>query len=82
MNNETMNNDILLILDDLMGELDAIYDYTQHLNKTNDERLIKNLVLIRKKEEVIFGNLLANLFSIYPSFKNNLEEGIREFNNI
>ncbi len=65
---------------DIIGELDAIIQYTQHLNETEDTHAKATLTDIMREEEVHVGQLFGLLFSLDPVSKAQFEKGLQEFN--
>lgn len=64
---------------DLVGELDAIIQYDDHLHKTNIEAAKQTLINIRDEELTHVGELLGLLFYLAPYQKEFVEKGINEF---
>ncbi len=65
---------------DLIGELDAIIQYDEHLHFTNNEVAKATWENIRNEELTHVGELLGLLFYLAPYQKQYVEQGIREFN--
>ena len=64
---------------DLIGELQAIIQYDDHLHKTNVELAKATWVDIRNEELVHVGELLGLLCYLAPYQKALIEEGLKEF---
>lgn len=64
---------------DLIGELDAIIQYDDHLHKTNVELAKETWVNIRNEELVHVGELLGLLCYLAPYQKPLIEQGLKEF---
>lgn len=65
---------------DLIGELQAIIEYDDHLHKTNNETARATWENIRNEEMVHVGELLGLLNYLAPYQKAFVEEGLNEFN--
>lgn len=65
---------------DLVGELDAIIQYDDHLHMTNIEVAKATWENIRNEELTHVGELLGLLFYLAPYQKQYVEQGIKEFN--
>ena len=65
---------------DLVGELDAIIQYDDHLHTTNNEVARATWENIRNEELTHVGELLGLLFYLAPYQKQYVEQGIKEFN--
>lgn len=64
---------------DLVGELDAIIQYDDHLHRTNIEIAKSTWESIRNEELVHVGELLGLLFYLAPYQKPFVEKGYQEF---
>lgn len=64
---------------DLIGELDAIIQYDDHLHKTNVEIAKETWVNIRNEELTHVGELLGLLCYLAPYQKQFIEQGLKEF---
>lgn len=64
---------------DLIGELDAIIQYDDHLHKTNIALAKSTWENIRNEELVHVGELLGLLYYIEPYQKALVEKGYQEF---
>lgn len=64
---------------DLIGELEAIIQYDDHLHKTNVELAKETWVNIRNEEIVHVGELLGLLCYLAPYQKGLIEQGLKEF---
>ncbi|MDE6666727.1 MAG: ubiquinone biosynthesis protein COQ7 [Clostridia bacterium] len=65
---------------DLVGEIDAIIQYDEHLHKTNIEVAKQTWKNIRDEELTHVGELLGLLFYLAPYQKEFVEKGLDEFN--
>ncbi len=68
--------------EDIIGELDAIIQYENHIVQTNDERARETLRDIVKEEKLHVGQLFGLLFSLDPESKTQFEKGLNEFNSL
>lgn len=68
--------------EDIIGELDAIIQYENHIVQTNDERAREALRDIVKEEKLHVGQLFGLLFSLDPESKIQFEKGLNEFNSL
>ena len=73
--------DVNRLLQDLMGEIDAIIDYNETIEETQNEDIRKVLADIRNEEQMHVGQIM-NLIFRDSNFKNNFNMGIEENNNI
>jgi rubrerythrin len=71
-------NDVILTNKDLIGEIEAINQYSEHIMATDNKMVITTLTSIRKEEQVHFGELLALLYKLEPEFKVQVEKGMNE----
>lgn len=65
---------------DLIGELEAIIQYDDHLHKTNVELAKSTWENIRNEELTHVGELLGLLYYLAPYQKCFVEKGLKEFN--
>lgn len=65
---------------DLIGELDAIIQYDDHLHSTDCELAQSTWENIRDEELTHVGELLGLLFYLAPYQKAFVERGLKEFN--
>lgn len=65
---------------DLIGELDAIIQYDNHLHATNVEIAKSTWENIRNEELVHVGELLGLIFYLAPYQKQLVKKGWQEFN--
>lgn len=65
---------------DLIGELDAIIQYDDHLHKTDNKLAKETWENIRDEELMHVGELLGLLFCLAPYQKEYVEKGLDEFN--
>lgn len=68
--------------EDIIGELDAIIQYENHIAQTNDEKASETLRDIVKEEKLHVGQLFGLLFSLDPESKIQFEKGLNEFNSL
>ncbi len=66
--------------EDIIGELDAIIQYENHLSQTNDLKAKQTIFNIVKEEKHHVGELFGLLFSLDPESKEQFEKGLKEFN--
>ena len=64
---------------DLIGELEAIIQYDDHLHKTNVDAAKSTWIDIRNEELVHVGELLGLLMYLAPYQKQYFEQGLKEF---
>lgn len=64
---------------DLVGEIDAIIQYDDHLHKTDIEIAKSTWKNIRDEELTHVGELLGLLFYLAPYQKEFVEKGLKEF---
>ncbi|MGN1208628.1 MAG: rubrerythrin family protein [Christensenellales bacterium] len=64
---------------DLMGELEAVIQYGEHALNATSQSAKNTWMSIRSEEEMHAGELLALLFMLDPSFKTQVEKGMKEF---
>ena len=64
---------------DLIGELEVIIQYDDHLRKTNVEAAKSTWINVRNEELVHVGELLGLLIYLAPYQKQFFEEGLKEF---
>ncbi len=64
---------------DLVGELDAIIQYDDHLHKTNVEIAKETWANIRNEELTHVGELLGLICYLAPYQKALIEKGLKEF---
>lgn len=65
---------------DLIGEIDAIIQYDNHLHNTDNELAKSTWENIRNEELVHVGELLGLLNYLAPYQKEFVDEGVKEFN--
>lgn len=65
---------------DLVGELEAIVQYENHLSETNDESARKAITDIVKEEKLHVGQLMGLIFKLDPESKEQFYKGLEEFN--
>ncbi len=66
---------------DLIGEIQAIMEYDNHIHSTNDRTAIQTWVHIKNEELEHVGELLGLINYLEPSQKQHVEAGISHFNN-
>lgn len=64
---------------DLIGELEAIIQYDDHLHKTNVDAAKSTWINVRNEELVHVGELLGLLMYLAPYQKQYFEQGLKEF---
>ena len=64
---------------DLIGELEAIIQYDDHLHKTNVDAAKSTWIDIRNEELVHVSELLGLLMYLAPYQKQYFEQGLKEF---
>ena len=64
---------------DLIGELDAVIQYDDHIHKTNIEAAKATWVDIRNEELVHVGELLGLILYLAPYQRKFVEDGLKEF---
>ena len=82
-NNQNSANDFETLQNarkDLVGELQAIIEYDDHLHRTNNEIARATWVNIRNEEMTHVGELLGLLYYLAPYQKTFVEQGLNEFN--
>ncbi len=67
--------------EDIIGELDAIIQYENHLMETNNDSVKETISDIVKEEKLHVGQLFGLLFSLDPESKTQFEKGLKEFQN-
>lgn len=67
---------------DLVGEIEAIMQYGQHINDSNNLTAKRIWRSIQSEEMVHVGELLALLNYLDPTAKTYVEQGYNEFNEI
>ena len=65
---------------DLVGEIDAIIQYDDHLHKTNNELAKATWENIRNEEMTHVGELLGLINYLAPYQTQFVEQGLKEFN--
>ncbi|MBO5394970.1 MAG: ubiquinone biosynthesis protein COQ7 [Clostridia bacterium] len=65
---------------DLVGELEAIVQYENHLMQTNNQAAQAAIRDIAKEEKVHVGQLMGLIFSLDIESKEMFEKGLKEFN--
>lgn len=80
-NGNTQQNsaDENLVRQDIIGELEAINQYSNHIATTNNSLVKKTLNSIKLEEEVHVGELMALLFTLSPESRTQFEKGVNEF---
>ncbi len=81
-NNQNSANDFETLQNarkDLVGELQAIIEYDDHLHRTNNEIAKATLENIRNEEITHVGELLGLLYYLAPYQKAFVEQGLNEF---
>ena len=65
---------------DLIGELDAIIQYDEHIHSSNVEAAKATWTDIRDEELVHVGELLGLMLYLAPYQRKFVEDGLKEFN--
>lgn len=81
MDNKTINHNITVqnARADIIGELDAIIQYENHLDITENPIAKKVIQHIVEEEKMHVGELFGLLFKLDPSTKTQFERGYQEF---
>lgn len=86
MNNGNFNPNSVVDFDtlqnarrDLIGEIEAIIQYDDHLHRTNVELAKETWINVRNEELVHVGELLGLLCYLAPYQKALIEQGLKEF---
>lgn len=85
LDNQNKTNTFLTVQnarEDIIGELDAIIQYENHLSQTTDSAAQTTIKDIAKEEKLHVGQLFGLLFSLDPESKVQFEKGLEEFNSI
>ncbi len=77
----TVSNDYMLVLQDLMGEVEAVYQYDTHINHASNNTAKNIFTAIRNDELTHIGMLLGLLEHLKPEYIMHLEKGHQEFLN-
>ena len=67
--------------EDVIGEMEAIIQYENHLEQTTDNIARTTISDIAKEEKVQVGQLVGLIFMLDPGSKEMFEKGLNEFNN-
>lgn len=67
--------------EDIIGELEAIIQYENHLEQTSDMSAKNTIRDILKEEKLHVGQLFGLLFQLDPESKTQFENGLKEFQN-
>ena len=65
---------------DVVGELEAIVQYENHLAQTNEESAKRAISDIVKEEKLHVGQLMGLIFKLDPESKEQFYKGLEEFN--
>lgn len=65
---------------DLIGEIQAVFDYDEHINSTTNAVARSTWQNIKEEELVHIGELLALMEYLDPTQKQFVEQGVKEFN--
>lgn len=68
------------VREDIIGEFEAVIQYSYHLRQTDNLSAQITTRDIMQEEEVHIGELMALLFKLDPGFKKRFDEGVAEFN--
>lgn len=66
---------------DIIGELDAIIQYENHIASSDNQKAIQTWTDIVNEEKVHVGQLFALLFTLDPVSREMFEKGMNEFHN-
>lgn len=77
--NLTLNNDFNKVASDIIGEFDAIIQYGEHADSTNNPMTKNTWLSIKHEEMVHVGELLSLMYKLDPTFKTQVEKGMKEF---
>ena len=66
---------------DIIGELDAIIQYENHIASSSDAVYRNTLTDIVNEEKLHVGQLFGLLFMLDPTSKEQFEKGLNEFSN-
>ena len=75
----TVSNDYMLVLQDLMGEVEAVYQYDSHIAQATNNTAKNVWTAIRNDELTHIGMLLGLLEHLKPEYIMHLEKGHQEF---
>lgn len=64
---------------DAIGELEAIIQYENHLEQTNDNLAKETIRDIAKEEKLHVGQLFGLIFQLDPESRTQFETGLKEF---
>ncbi len=64
---------------DIIGELDAIMQYENHISSSADATYRNTLIDILNEEKLHVGQLFGLLFMLDPTSKEQFEKGLNEF---
>lgn len=64
---------------DVVGELEAIIQYENHLTQTNDDSAKRAISDIVKEEKLHVGQLMGLIFKLDPEGKEQFFKGLEEF---
>lgn len=82
MNNNNLINQQITVQNtraDIIGELDAIIQYENHLDVTDNQMAKQTIKDIVKEEKLHVGQLFGLLFHLDPESKKQFELGYQEF---
>ncbi len=82
MDNQNRSNRFMTIQnarEDIIGELDAIIQYENHLEQTVDPSAQETIRDIVKEEKLHIGQLFGLLFSLDSESQTQFEKGMEEF---
>lgn len=74
---QTVQNALL----DIMGELEAIVQYQNHLRQTDKLSAQRTIADIISEEQIHVGQLMGLVFNLDPAFKTQFDKGIAEYQN-
>lgn len=65
---------------DIIGEIEAIVQYQNHLDSTDDPDAKRTIIDIMNEEKLHVGQLFGLLFKLDPDSKTYFEKGYAEYN--
>lgn len=77
--NPNMLNTLQNARADVIGELEAIIQYENHAEQTNDNLAKETIRDISKEEKLHVGQLFGLIFKLDPESKTQFEAGLEEF---
>ena len=84
-NNQNRPNNFVTLQNaraDAIGELEAIIQYENHLEQTNDAIAKDTIRDIAKEEKLHVGQLFGLIFKLDPESRTQFEKGLKEFDEL